>query len=126
VDSQTGTIHLKATLANPQRIWWPGQFVDTRLVLDAKRTATVVPTGAVQNGQAGTFIYVVKADKSVEARKVTVSRTLDRKAIIESGISPGETVVTDGQMMLAPGAHVMNVPAAQGEGAAPPAGGEGR
>lgn len=126
VDSQTGTIHLKATLANPQRIWWPGQFVDTRLVLDAKRTATVVPTEAVQNGQAGTFIYVVKADKSVEARKVTVSRTLDRKAIIESGISPGETVVTDGQMMLAPGAHVMNVPAAQGEGAAPPAGGEGR
>lgn len=116
VDTQTGTIHLKATLANPQRIWWPGQFVDTRLVLDAKRTATVVPTEAVQNGQAGTFIYVVKADKSVEARKVAVSRTLDRKAIIESGISAGETVVTDGQMMLAPGAHIMSVPAAQGEG----------
>ncbi|HEY4087208.1 MAG TPA: efflux RND transporter periplasmic adaptor subunit [Bryobacteraceae bacterium] len=128
VDSQTGTIHLKATLANPQRVWWPGQFVDTRLVLDAKRAATVVPTEAVQNGQAGTFIYVVKADKSVEARKVTVSRTLDRKAIIENGISAGETVVTDGQMMLAPGAHVMNVPPAQGEGegATPPAGGGGR
>ncbi len=118
VDSQTGTIHLKATLANPEHIWWPGQFVDTRLVLDAKRNATVVPTEAVQNGQSGTFIYVVKADKSVEARKVSVSRTLDRKAIIESGISPGETVVTDGQMMLAPGAHIMSVPPAQGEGAA--------
>jgi multidrug efflux system membrane fusion protein len=117
VDTQTGTIHLKATLPNPERIWWPGQFVDTRLVLDGKRTATVVPTEAVQNGQAGTFIYVVKADKSVEARKVSVSRTLDRRAIIESGVSPGETVVTDGQMMLAPGAHVMNVPAAQGDGA---------
>lgn len=117
VDSQTGTIHLKATLANPQRIWWPGQFVDTRLVLDAKRIATVVPTEAVQNGQAGTFIYVVKADKSVEARKVIVSRTQDRKSIIESGIAPGETVVTDGQMMLAPGGHIMSVPAAQGEGA---------
>ncbi len=116
VDTQTGTIHLKATLANPQRIWWPGQFVDTRLVLDAKRTAIVVPTEAVQNGQAGTFIYVVKPDKSVEARKVTVARTLDRKAIIDSGISAGETVVTDGQMMLAPGAHIMNVPAAEGEG----------
>jgi multidrug efflux system membrane fusion protein len=58
----------------------------------------------------------VKPDKSVEARKVTVARTLDRKAIIDSGISPGETVVTDGQMMLAPGAHIINVPAAQGEG----------
>jgi multidrug efflux system membrane fusion protein len=123
VDTQTGTIHLKATLANPQFAWWPGQFVDTRLVLDARRGAIVVPAEAVQNGQAGTFIYVVKADKSVEARKVTVSRTLDRKAIIESGISPGETVVTDGQMMLAPGAHVMNVPAAQGEGAGAATGG---
>jgi multidrug efflux system membrane fusion protein len=118
VDSQTGTIHLKATLSNPQRIWWPGQFVDTRLVLDGKRAATVVPTEAVQNGQAGTFVYVVKADKSVEARNVKVSRTLDRRAILESGVSPGETVVTDGQMMLAPGAHVMNVPPAQGEGKA--------
>jgi len=126
VDSQTGTIHLKATLANPQRIWWPGQFVDTRLVLDAKRAATVVPTEAVQNGQTGTFIYVVKADKSVEARKVTVSRTLDRRAIVDSGLSAGETVVTDGQMMLAPGAHIMNVPPAQGEGGAAPAGGGGR
>ena len=84
-------------------------------MLDAKRIATVVPTEAVQNGQAGTFIYVVKADKSVEARKVVVSRTLDRKSIIESGITAGETVVTDGQMMLAPGGHIMSVPAAQGE-----------
>lgn len=117
VDTQTGTIHLKATLANPERLWWPGQFVDTRLVLDGKRNATVVPTEAVQNGQDGTFIYVVKADKSVEARKVSVARTLDRKAIIDSGIQPGETVVTDGQLMLAPGAHIMNVPPAQGEGA---------
>jgi hypothetical protein len=66
----------------------------------------------------------VKADKSVEARKVTVSRTLDRKAIVESGLSSGETVVTDGQMMLAPGAHVMDVPPAQGEGA--PSSGGGR
>jgi len=123
VDTQTGTIHLKATLPNPERVWWPGQFVDTRLVLDAKRSATVVPTEAVQNGQDGTFVYVVKADKSVDARKVTVSRTLDRKAIIESGVNPGETVVTDGQLMLAPGAHIMDVPPAQGQAAASPTGG---
>jgi len=107
VDSQTGTIHLKATLANPKRLWWPGQFVDVRLVLDPSSHATVAPAEAVQNGQNGTYVYVVKADQTVEARNVTVSRTLEHRAIIESGLKPGEVVVTDGQMMLAPGARVM-------------------
>jgi multidrug efflux system membrane fusion protein len=71
--------------------------------------ATVIPAEAVQPGQKGQFVYVVKADKSVEPRIVTVGRTLDRKVIIENGVSPGETVVTDGQMMLFPGAHVIAV-----------------
>jgi multidrug efflux system membrane fusion protein len=121
VDSQTGTIHLKATVANPKRQWWPGQFVDARLVLDPSRRATVAPAEAVQNGQSGAFVYVVKADQTVEARNVTVSRTLEHRAIIESGLQPGEVVVTDGQMMLAPGAHVMTVP-----GGAAPAGASGQ
>lgn len=107
VDTQTGTIHLKATVANPKRLWWPGQFVDARLVLDPTSRATVAPAEAVQNGQTGTYVYVVKADQTVEARNVTVSRTLEHRAIIESGLKPGEVVVTDGQMMLAPGARVM-------------------
>lgn len=107
VDAQTGTIHLKATVANAKRQWWPGQFVDARLMLDPTSHATVVPAEAVQNGQNGTYVYVVKADQTVEARNVTVSRTLEHRAIIESGVKPGEVVVTDGQMMLAPGARVM-------------------
>ncbi len=121
VDTQTGTIHLKATVANPKRLWWPGQFVDARLVLDPNRRATVAPAEAVQNGQNGAFVYVVKADQTVEARNVTVSRTLEHRAIIERGLQPGEVVVTDGQMMLAPGAHVMTPPGGRGapEGAGP-------
>lgn len=110
VDAQTGTIHLKATVANPRRLWWPGQFVEARLVLDRASSVTVAPAEAVQNGQNGTYVYVVKADHSVEARNVTVTRTLEHRAIIESGLKPGEVVVTDGQMMLAPGAHVMEAP----------------
>ena len=117
VDSQTGTIHLKATVANPKQQWWPGQFVDARLVLDPSSHATVAPSEAVQNGQSGTFVYVVKPDQTVEARNVTVSRTLEHRAIIESGLQPGEVVVTDGQMMLAPGARVMVPPGGQGTAA---------
>ncbi len=114
VDTQTGTIHLKATVANPKRQWWPGQFVDARLVLDPTSRATAAPAEAVQNGQNGTFVYVVKADQTVEARNVTVARTLEHRAIIESGLQPGEVVVTDGQMMLAPGARVMVAPGGRG------------
>ncbi len=118
VDTQTGTIHLKATVANAKRQWWPGQFVNARLVLDPSTRATVVPAEAVQNGQKGTYVYVVKSDQSVEARDVTVARTLEHRAIIESGIQPGEVVVTDGQMMLAPGAHVMAAPGGHGASSA--------
>jgi multidrug efflux system membrane fusion protein len=118
VDPQTGTIHLKATVANPKRQWWPGQFVDVRLVLDPASRATVVPAESVQNGQSGTFVYVLKGDQTVEARSVTVSRTLEHRAIIESGLKPGEVVVTDGQMMLAPGARVMVPPGGRESGAA--------
>ena len=114
VDEQTGTIHLKATVGNAKRQWWPGQFVGARLVLDAGRRATVAPSEAVQNGQSGTFVYVVRADQTVEARNVTVASTLERRAIIESGLQPGEVVVTDGQMMLAPGARVMASPGGRG------------
>lgn len=111
VDVQTGTIRLKATLDNGDRLLWPGQFVDVRLALDAGQNATVVPSEAVQAGQRGQMVYVVKPDQTVEARTVTVGRTLERKVVIENGVRPGETVVTDGQMMLYPGARIMVVPA---------------
>lgn len=106
VDSQTGTVHLKATFDNTNRVLWPGQFVDVVLTLDSVQNATVIPAEAVQAGQQGQLVYVVKADRSVEPRVVSVGRTLDQGVIVNSGVNPGETVVTDGHMQLYPGAHV--------------------
>lgn len=112
VDSTTGTIKLKAVFEDAQRVLWPGQFVDTVLTLGAQDNATVVPAEAVQAGQQGQLIYVVKQDQTVEARNVTIGRSLDRKIVIEKGVEPGETVVTDGQLRLFPGAHIRPVAAA--------------
>jgi multidrug efflux system membrane fusion protein len=106
VNTQTGTILLKATFPNRDHALWPGQFVDVLLTLTTERNRTVVPTPAVQTGQEGQFVYVVKDDKSVEMRPVTVARTVDRWAVIEKGVQPGEMVVTDGQLRLVPGARV--------------------
>jgi multidrug efflux system membrane fusion protein len=114
VDTQTGTIHLKATFENANRLLWPGQFVNVALVLGTQN-ATVIPSEAVQAGQRGQFVYVVKPDRSVEARVVSVGRTVDRRVIIDKGVNAGETVVTDGQMLLFPGAHVMVASAPKGE-----------
>jgi multidrug efflux system membrane fusion protein len=111
VDPATGTIKLKATLQNESGILWPGQFVNVSLTLDTLRNATTVPAEAVQPGAQGQFVYVVKQDQSVELRQVTVGATVGRKAIIEKGVAPSETVVTDGQLLLRPGAHVRAVPA---------------
>ena len=110
VDMNTGTIKLKAVFDNEHHVLWPGQFVNVVLVLSTLRDATVIPAEAVQAGQQGQFIYVVKTDKTVEPRIVTVGRTLDRKVIIEKGVTPGETVVTDGQLRLYPGARIEEVP----------------
>ncbi len=111
VDPATGTIKLKATLQNESGILWPGQFVNVSLTLDTLRNATTVPAEAVQPGAQGQFVYVVKQDQTVESRPVTVGATVVRKAIIEKGVAPGETVVTDGQLLLRPGAHIRAVPA---------------
>jgi multidrug efflux system membrane fusion protein len=108
IDAQTGTIHLKATFDNANGMLWPGQFVDVILTLNSTSDATVVPAEAIQPGQKGPFVYVVKADKTVEPRPVTVGRTLDRRVVVESGVTPGEIVVTDGQMLLFPGVHVVD------------------
>jgi membrane fusion protein, multidrug efflux system len=110
VDSTTGTIKLKAVFENHERLLWPGQFVNAVLRLDASES-TVVPAEAVQAGQAGSFVYVVKADQTVEPRVVRVGRTLNGKVVIEKGVSAGETVVTDGQLRLYPGARIQAVPA---------------
>ncbi len=111
VDTNTGTIRLKAVFENSDHLLWPGEFVNVVLTLDTQSNATVVPSEAVQDGQRGQFIFVVKSDQTVESRPVTVTRTIGRKAVIAKGIAPGETVVTDGQLRLFPGAKIRPVPA---------------
>jgi len=113
VDATTGTIHLKATFDNAAGLLWPGQFVTAVLTLDTDRNATVVPSEAVQAGQKGPMLYVVKPDNSVDMRVITTGRTFGSKIVIEQGVAPGETVVTDGQMMLFPGVKVQAVEASK-------------
>ena len=111
VDTNTGTIRLKAVFDNTDHLLWPGQFVNVQLTLGTQSNATVVPSEAVQDGQRGQFVFVVKSDQTVESRPVTVARTIGRKAIIAKGVTPGETVVTDGQLRLFPGAKIQPVAA---------------
>jgi membrane fusion protein, multidrug efflux system len=106
VDQTTGQIRLKATFANEDEALWPGQFVDVQLTLAEQQGAVVAPVEAVQRGQNGEYVFVVKQDGTVESREVTVSRADQRDAIIEKGLAPGETVVTDGQLRLQQGAKV--------------------
>lgn len=106
VDATTGTIPLKATFENRDRSLWPGQFVNVSLRLETIQNATVVPAEAVQSGQTGSYAYVVKADKTVEPRVLKTGRTFEGKIIIEEGVAPGETVVTDGHLRLAPGSKI--------------------
>ena len=117
VDTTTGTIKLKATLPNDDKRLWPGQFVNVVLTLNTQKDATVIPSEAVQAGQDGSFVYVVKADNMVEKRDVKVGQNLDRKVVIDQGLAAGERVVTDGQLLLMPGASVFEVPVRQKTGA---------
>jgi multidrug efflux system membrane fusion protein len=105
VDATTGTIQLKATFPNANNALWPGQFVDVALTLTTQR-AVVVPSQAVQAGQQGPFVFVVKPDLTVESRPVKVGRRLARETVIDGGVNAGERVVTDGQLRLLPGSRV--------------------
>jgi multidrug efflux system membrane fusion protein len=106
VDPGTGTIHLKGTFENGQRRLWPGQFVNVALKLTDEPNRIAIPSQAVQTGQNGQYVYVVKGDGTVEVRAVSVARTAGNDAVIEKGLLPGENVVTDGQLRLTPGAKV--------------------
>lgn len=111
VDQATGTIRLKAAFSNSGGMLWPGQFVNVLLTMGSAENATVVPAEAVQNGQQGQFVYVVKGDQTVEPRVVRPGRAFERKVILENGVAPGETVVVDGHMRLFPGARIRQVDA---------------
>ncbi len=106
VDMTTGTIRLKGTFQNPRRNLWPGQFVNVTLRLTTRRDSVVIPNEAVQTGQEGNFVYVVDADRRVEARPVTLGPRLDLDMVIDQGLAPGEIVVTEGQLRLQPGSEV--------------------
>ncbi len=106
VDTATGTILLKATFPNADGRLWPGQFVRLQLTLSELTNAVVVPSQAVQTGQSSPFIYVVKPDATVEPRLVQIGITVQGLSVVQSGVQAGETVVTDGQLRLRPGAKV--------------------
>jgi membrane fusion protein, multidrug efflux system len=106
IDTATGTIVLKATFPNADRALWPGQYLNVSLVLFIEKSAVVVPSQAVQTGQTGQYIMVVKNDMTVESRTVEVDRAYGNLTVIRSGLQAGETVVTDGLLRLIPGARV--------------------
>ena len=111
VDQSTDSVRLKAVFPNRDRRLWAGAFVDVTLQLAVEPRAVVVPNASVQASQQGQFVYVVKADNTVEARPVKVGWIDRDEAVVESGVKAGETVVTDGQLRLTPGAKVSAKPA---------------
>src|SRR6266404_2689317 len=116
VDVSTGMVRLKATYQNDDRRLYPGQFVNVVLTLGTENQAIVVPSQAVQAGQDKSFVYVVKADSTVEVRAVKTGATIDNMTVIDDGLKPGEQVVTDGQLRLVPGAKVQQKGAGRGQG----------
>jgi membrane fusion protein, multidrug efflux system len=106
IDPSTGTSRLKAVFQNRDNALFPNQFVNARLLLDVKKGSLIVPAVAIQRGPQGTFVYVVKADQTVEVRPVTVGPTEGNDASMEKGLSEGERVVVDGVDKLQAGSKV--------------------
>lgn len=111
VDPSTDTIKIKGTFPNTDRMIWPGQYVDVSLQLAVEPHAIVIPTAALQSGQQGQFVYVVRSDKTVDMRPVRVAWTEGATTVIESGLTTDDQVVTDGQLRLTPGAKITVKPA---------------
>jgi multidrug efflux system membrane fusion protein len=117
VDVATGTITLKAEFANDDTRLWPGQFVNVTLTLGVQANAVVVPSAAIQIGQNGPYVFVVRPDSTVELRLVRVSRTVNNQSVIAEGLVAGDRVVVDGQLRLANGTRVT---VTRAESASPP------
>jgi len=107
VDATTGQIKIKASFPNEDRRLWPGQFVNVMLTLRIEPNAIVAPTAAIQNGQEGNYVFVLKPEGTVELRNITVERETAENTIVRDGLTEGEIVVTDGQLRLANGARVI-------------------
>jgi multidrug efflux system membrane fusion protein len=106
INPTAGTIKLKAIFPNPQRALWPNQFVKARVLLSTRKSAIVVPAPAVQRSQSGTFVFVMKSDKTVQARPIDVGSTEGDLAVVAKGLQPGELVVVEGQYKLRDGSRV--------------------
>jgi multidrug efflux system membrane fusion protein len=117
VDATTGAVRLKARFENAERRLWPGQYVNAVITLGIDKGVVVVPSTAITASQRGQSVFIIKPDQTAEMRTVTVRRAVDGATVVESGVTAGETVVTDGQLRLVNGARV----AARDAQAAPPA-----
>ncbi len=106
VDTKTGTIELKGIFSNENRKLWPGQFVDATLILDERPNTVLVPSQAIQTGMDGSYVFVVDKNMKVHTQPVVIGQNYDGQTVVESGLKSGETVVTDGQLRLVPGASV--------------------
>jgi multidrug efflux system membrane fusion protein len=106
VDTGTGMIQLKATFPNREGTLWPGQFVNVVLTLTTLPNTVVIPSQAIQTGQQGQYVYVLRSDSTVESRPITVGRRFGGETVIEKGVAPGDKVVTDGQLRLVSGTRV--------------------
>jgi len=115
VDAGTGMIQLKATFSNRDGTLWPGQFVNVILTLTTQSNTVVIPSQAIQTGQQGQYVYVMRSDSTVESRPVTAGRRIGGETVIEKGVSAGEKVVTDGQLRLVSGTRVQFKNAAAGK-----------
>jgi multidrug efflux system membrane fusion protein len=120
IDATTGTIKLKAIFPNDKYQMWPGQFVNSRLLIDTSKGALTVPSAAVRHGQDDLFVYVVKPDQTVIRQVVEVERDDGVTSIITKGLEEGQTAVTDGQSRLQNGTHVSIINGAPKEAANPP------
>jgi multidrug efflux system membrane fusion protein len=110
VDPTTGTLLLKARIPNDDEALWPGQIVEVTVALADRANAVVVPASAISQGQQGDFVFVVKGDGTVESRTVSIDQLRGDEALVGKGLSAGETVVTEGQLKLVPGAKVEAAP----------------
>jgi len=109
IDTSTGTIRMKATMPNAKLLLWPGQFVNARLLLETRNNGIVVPSSVVQRGPEGPYAFVVADDMTVKMQSIKVAQIEQEQALIESGLSPGQRVVVDGQFKLQPGSKVKPV-----------------
>jgi multidrug efflux system membrane fusion protein len=120
VQNGTGTVNLRATIPNADRHFWPGQFVNVRLILSTARGAVLIPNQATQISQQGPFVYVIKQDNSADLRQVTLGQRQGDDVVVTKGIADGEQVVVTGQLSVHPGAPVRivtNAPAGTPAGA---------